>query len=181
MQKIVLTFGLISGAILAALMFITIPFHDQIGFETGGLVVGYASMVLAFLLIYFGVRSYRDNVGGGRVSFGRAFSVGALIMLVASVCYVISWEIVYHAFFPDFTAKYAAHVMEKARAAGATAAQLAAQQQQMDQFATMYQNPFIRAGMTLLEPLPVGLLFTLVTAGLLSRRKGAETGSAVAA
>ncbi|MBW8772789.1 MAG: DUF4199 domain-containing protein, partial [Gemmatimonadetes bacterium] len=82
---------------------------------------------------------------------------------------------------PDFTAKYAAHVMEKARAAGATAAQLAAQQQQMDQFATMYQNPFIRAGMTLLEPLPVGLLFTLVTAALLRRRKGAETGSAAAA
>jgi hypothetical protein len=171
MQKIVLTFGLISGAILAVMMFITIPFHEQIGFGTAGYVVGYTSMVLAFLLIYFGVRSYRDNVGAGRVTFGRAFAVGILIMLVASACYVISWEIVYERFFPDFMSKYAAYALEKAQAAGATAAQLTAQQEEMAKMTEMYQNPFIRAGMTLLEPLPVGLVFTLVTAGVLSRRK----------
>ena len=181
MQKTVLSFGLISGAILAALMFITIPFHDQIGFESGGLIVGYTSMILAFLLIYFGVRSYRDNVGAGQVSFGRAFAVGLLIMLVASACYVISWEIVYERFFPDFVAKYAAHTLEKARAGGATEAQLAAQQQQMAQFAEMYKNPFIRAGMTLLEPLPVGLLFSVLTAWVMSRRKRTETPAAAAA
>src|SRR5437868_15461251 len=98
MRKIVLTFGLIAGAILSALMFLTIPFHDQIGFDTAGYVVGYTSMVLAFLLIYFGVRSYRDNVAAGRVTFGKAFQVGLLIMLVASVCYVLSWEVVYRNF-----------------------------------------------------------------------------------
>lgn len=171
MQKIVLKFGLLSGAVLSALMFISIPFHDQIGFESGGLIVGYTSMVLAFLLIYFGVRSYRDDVGGGQVTFGRAFKVGLLIMLVASACYVISWEIVYHNFFPDFVTKYAAHVIVKARAGGATEAQIAAQQAEMARFAEMYKNPVIRAGMTLLEPLPVGILFTLLTSWLLSRRK----------
>ena len=171
MQKIVLTFGLISGALLAVMMFLTIPFHEQIGFGTAGYVVGYTSMVLAFLLIYFGVKSYRDNVGGGRVTFGRAFAVGILIMLVASACYVISWEIVYENFFPDFMTKYAAYALEKAQAAGATAAQLASQQEEMAKMTEMYKNPFIRAGMTLLEPLPVGIVFTLVTAGVLSRRK----------
>ncbi len=171
MTKIVLKFGLLSGAILSALMFLTLPFHDQIGFETGGLIVGYTSMVLGFLLIYFGVRSYRDDVGAGQVTFGRAFMVGLLIMLVASACYVISWEIVYERFFPDFVTKYAAHVIEKARAAGATEAQIATQQAEMTQFAELYKNPFIRAGMTLLEPLPVGLIFTLLTSWLLSRRK----------
>ena len=171
MQKIVVTFGLISGAIMSGLMFLTLPFHDQIGFETGGLIVGYASMVLAFLLIYFGVRSYRDNVGAGQVTFGRAFKVGLLIMLVASACYVISWEIAYERFFPDFITKYAAHVLEKARAGGATEVQLATQQAEMARFAELYKNPFLRAGMTLLEPLPVGILFTLLSAWLLSRRK----------
>ena len=171
MQKIVLTFGLISGALLAVMMFLTIPFHEQIGFGTAGYVVGYTSMVLAFLLIYFGVKSYRDNVGGGRVTFGRAFAVGILIMLVACACYVISWEIVYENFFPDFMTKYAAYALEKAQAAGATAAQLASQQEEMAKMTEMYKNPFIRAGMTLLEPLPVGIVFTLVTAGVLSRRK----------
>ena len=173
MRKIVLTFGLISGVILSALMFTSLAFHDRIGFDYG-LVVGYTSMVLAFLLIYFGVRSYRDNVGGGRVSFGKAFQVGILIMLVASVMYVISWEIVYQRFLPDYLTKYAEHVLEKARAAGATPEQLSARQAEMRQFAEMYDaNILIRAGMTMLEPLPVGIVFTLLSAWILSRRKQA--------
>ena len=30
------------------------------------MLIGYTGMVLAFLMVYFGVRSYRDNVAGGR-------------------------------------------------------------------------------------------------------------------
>ena len=68
MKKIVLKFGLIAGAVLAGTMLATMPFHDAIG-NDAGLLLGYTSMVLAFLLVYFGVRSYRDNVAGGRVGF----------------------------------------------------------------------------------------------------------------
>ena len=34
---------------------------------------------------------------------------------MASVFYVISWDIVYERFFPDYLTKYAEHVIEKAR------------------------------------------------------------------
>ena len=172
MRKIVLTFGLISGVVMSALMLTSIAFHDRIGFDKG-LVVGYTSMVLAFLLIFFGVRSYRDNVAEGRVTFGQAFKVGILIMLVASVVYVVSWEIAYSQFFPDYMAKYAEHVLEKSRAAGASEAQIAAKQAQMSKWAEMYENPLVRAGMTMLEPLPVGIVFTLLSSWLVSRRKTA--------
>jgi hypothetical protein len=109
MKKIVLTFGLISGAILSAMMVITLPFHDEIGFDKG-LIIGYTTMVVAFLLIYFGVRSYRDNVTGGTVGFGRAFAVGALIGGIASLCYVATWEVYYFKVAPDFMAKYQAAI-----------------------------------------------------------------------
>jgi hypothetical protein len=78
MKRSVLTFGLIAGAILAGMLLVTAPFIDRIGFDRGE-VRGYTSMVLSFLLIFFGVRSYRDTIGGGSVSFGRAFAVGALM------------------------------------------------------------------------------------------------------
>ncbi len=68
MKKIVLKFGLISGAIMAALMFVTMPFADKIGLDKG-MIVGFTSMILAFLLIFFGVRSYRENVSNGEISF----------------------------------------------------------------------------------------------------------------
>ena len=44
--------------------------------------------LMAFLMVYFGVKSYRDNVAGGRVTFGRALQVGLLITVLASACYV---------------------------------------------------------------------------------------------
>lgn len=177
MRKIVLTFGLIAGAILSAIMLISMAFHDQIGFNSLGYIVGYASMVLAFLMVYFGVRSYRDNVAGGRVGFGRAFTVGLLITVVGSVCYVATWEVVYYRFMPDFADKYAAHELTKAKEAGATDAQIEAQTRKLAEFREMYRNPFINAGLTFLEPLPVGLLFTVVTAGMLSRKRKEESGA----
>lgn len=169
MKKIVLTFGLISGVIMSVLMVATMPFADRIGFDYS-MVVGYTIMVLAFLLVFFGIRSYRENVGGGQISFGRAFSVGILIVVIASVMYVVTWEILYYNFMPDFADKYTAHLLEKARAAGASAEQLAAEQEKMNQMKWMLSNPLINGAVAFLEPLPVGLIFTLVSAGILRRR-----------
>jgi hypothetical protein len=58
MKKTVLTFGLISGAIMALMMFATLPFIDRIGLDKGA-IIGYTTMVLSFLLVFFGIRSYR--------------------------------------------------------------------------------------------------------------------------
>jgi hypothetical protein len=170
MRKIVLTFGLIAGAILSAMMLIALAFQDQIGFERGA-IVGYTSMVLAFLMVFFGVRSYRDNVAGGSIGFGRAFMVGLAITAIACVCYVATWEFVYYVLAPDFLDKYVAYALEQARASGASEAQLAAQMKEMAEFKVMYQNPLFNIAITLIEPLPVGLVFTLVTAGILGRRR----------
>jgi hypothetical protein len=168
-KKIVLTFGIIAGAILSVLMIATMPFMDRIGFDYG-MVIGYTTMVLAFLLVFFGIRSYRENVGGGHISFGRAFSVGILIVLIASVMYVVTWEILYFNFIPDFADKYIAHLLEKSRAAGASPEQLAAEAEKMDSMRWMLNNPWINGAVAFIEPLPVGIVFTLLSAAILRRR-----------
>jgi len=173
MRKVVLTFGLIAGAIMSAIMLLGIPFKEEIGFDRGA-IVGYTSMVLAFLMVFFGVKSYRDNVAGGQVSFGRALQVGLLITLVATICYVATWQLAYHQFMPDFASDYATYSLEKARASGASAEELARQTQRMNEYIEMYRNPLVNIALTFLEPLPVGLVFTLVTAGVLSRGRRAD-------
>jgi len=170
MKKTVLTFGLISGAILSVMLLVTIPFHDTLGFDKSE-IIGYTSMVLAFLLIFFGVRSYRDNVAGGGVSFGRAFGVGALIALVASLCYVATWQVVYFKLAPDYGTKYKAHVLEQARMDGESEAAIAQKKVEMDKFEKLYRNPAINAAITFMEPLPVALIVAIVSAGMLSRRR----------
>ena len=172
MRKTVLTFGLIAGVILSVMMLATLPFLDRIGFDRGE-VIGYTTMVLAFLLVFFGVRSYRDNVAGGSVSFGRAFAVGSLIVAVASVCYVATWQVVYYKLAPDFGAKYTAHVVEQARAEGASQAEIDKKAAEMQRMMDMYKNPAINVAITFLEPLPVGLVIALASAGILGRRRRA--------
>jgi hypothetical protein len=179
MKKTVLTFGLIAGAILSAMMIISLPFHDQIGFDRAALL-GYSTMVLAFLLIFFGVRSYRDNVLDGTISFGRALKVGGLIALVASACYVATWEVIYFGTDSDYMEKYHAYTIDQARADGETEAEIAKRQADFEKYARWYQNPAINVAATFIEPLPVGLVLTLVTAGVLSRKKGSSTESGMA-
>ncbi len=176
MKKTVLTFGLIGGVLISAMMCATLPFMHKIGFNNG-LIVGYTTMVLAFMLVFFGIRSYRENVGDGEVTFGRAFAVGILITIVICVCYVIAWEILYFNFMPDFADKYAAYAIEETRASGASQQVIDAQVQQMKSFKAMYDNPFYNVAMTFIEPFPVGLLVTLISAAILRKKtKAAATG-----
>ena len=173
MKRTVLIFGLISGAIMAGMMFGTILFVRQIGFDKAE-IVGFTGMVLAFLLVFFGIRSYRENVGGGTISFGRAFAIGILITLVSSACYVVAWEIIYFGFAHDFADKYAAHVVEQVRASGANQEVIQAKLQEMKRFKELYENPFFNAAITFLEPLPVGLIITLISALLLRKKAKAD-------
>lgn len=172
MKKTVWTYGLISGGILSALMLLTMPFVKYMGMEAS-MLVGYTTMVLAFLMVFFGVRSYRDHAAGGSVGFGRALAVGSLIMLVASLCYVATWQVLYFG-VPGFAAEFQAHMLEQVRASGESPQVIRANLAEMERFFEIYQNPAINAAMTLLEPLPVGLVFSLFSAGILSRGRRSE-------
>jgi hypothetical protein len=114
-------------------------------------------------------------VAGGTIRFGRAFAVGALIAVVASTCYVATWQVVYFNFTPDYLAKYHANVLEQARADGETEAQIATRKAELERFAELYRNPLFNAAVTYAEPLPVGLVLALVSAGVLSRRRKSES------
>lgn len=172
MKKTVLTFGLISGAISAAMMLATVPFADKIGFDKGE-IIGYTTIVLSALLIFFGVRSYRENVSGGRLTFRRGFAVGILITLLSSLCYVATWEMIYFKFMPDFADKYAAHRIERAKASGESQDKIEKQTQEAKQFKEMYNKPINNIALTFLEVFPIGLAATLLSAAFL-RKKAAN-------
>src|SRR5437868_13774326 len=125
MKTTVLTFGLISGLIISVLMGGSLLLADKIG-SGHSMALGYTIMVASFLLIYFGIRSYRDNKLAGQISFGRAFACGILITLITTVCYVAMWEILYFNFIPHFMDSYFATEIHKIQSAGLDAATTAA-------------------------------------------------------
>ncbi len=164
MKRIILIYGLLAGTIVGSMFFITMPLYEKgiLTMENGELV-GYSTMIVALSLIFFGVKSYRDNQLEGSISFGKALQVGLLITLIASLMYAITWEVIYNT-MTDFVAQMGDKYFEKLRADGMTQAKI-------DEYAAMYENPIIRFPMTLMEIAPVGILISLLSAGLL-RIKG---------
>lgn len=172
MKRIVLVFGLISGGIAAALMWghVTLVKDGLIDFDNG-VIWGYATMIVALSLVFFGVKSYRDN-HGGQITFLKGLQVGILISLISAFCYSASWE-VYHRTGrgQEFIQKYNAYYLDKMKESGASDAEIEKTRAEGEQFMELYNNFFVRFGFTLMEILPVGVVVTLVSAGLLRKRE----------
>lgn len=169
MKRTILVWGLLSGAISGGLMLVTIPVANRIGFERAE-IFGYATLVLSALMIFFGVRSYRENVAAGTLTFGRGLLVGLGIALVASICYVAVWEVVYHSFFPGFYDDFARHMVEKAQADGASAERLAGVTKQAEEIRKISESPLLVVAMTFAESFPFGLVAAALSSLLLRRR-----------
>jgi hypothetical protein len=169
MKKTVLTYGFISGGVAAALMLATLPFVDSLHGRKGE-IVGYTGIVLSALLVFFGVRSYRENVGDGRISFGRGFAVGILITLISCVCYVGTWELIYFKISPGIGDKIFAGQVERLKASGAPQDKIDAAARQAETFKKLYANPLTNAAITFIEPFPVGLALTALSAAILRRK-----------
>ena len=168
MKRIVLKYGFISAALSSAMMLATVPFLHKLGFDKGA-IVGYTAIVLSFLLVFFGVRSYRE-ANGGRLSFGRGFLVGLLITLISCAGYVVTWEFIYYNWMPDFADKYSAYSIEHLKASGASQEAVDARAREMEDLKRMLDNPLMNAAMTFTEPFPVGLVVTLVSAAALRKK-----------
>lgn len=172
MKKTILIYGLIAGIVVAIPMLFTANLcHADSNFDyTKSMLVGYASMIIAFSLVFVGIRNYRNNYNNGVISFGKAFKVGLFIALVASSIYVIGWLIDYYCFIPDFAERYSAHEIEQLKTKGASAAEIAEETKKMASFIQMYKNPLVVILMTYAEILPVGLVVTLISAFILKRK-----------
>ena len=179
MKKTVLTFGSIAGVMIAFLMNAALLLSNRIG-PGHSMPLGYTIMVASFLLIYFGIRSYRDNELGGRISFGRGFACGILITLITTVFYVVAWEIIFFNFIPHFMDSYFAAQIHHVQSAGLDPATTAARVAAIQHSQQLYQNPLVNAAYTFIEPFPVGLIITLVSAALLRRKGPVERAAAPA-
>lgn len=173
MKKTTLIYGVIAGVLIATFMLISMNYlshcEGSVDYNTS-MLVGYAAMLIAFSLIFVGIRNYRNKYNGGVISFGKAFKIGILIALIASTIYVVAWLIDYFFFIPDFMDKYSAHELDKLRASGASQVEIDKQTKEMTNFARMYKNPFFNAMITYVEILPVGLIVTLISSLILKRK-----------
>jgi hypothetical protein len=173
MKKNILIYGLTAGAVVSILMLSITNYishcEGSVDYDTS-MFVGYAAMLMSFSLVFVGIRNYRNKYNLGLISFGKAFKIGILIVLIASTIYVISWLIAYFFFMPDFMDNFAINELNKLKAEGASQLEIEKKAKEMAEFATMYKNPFFNAMMTYVEILPVGIVVTLISSLILKRK-----------
>jgi hypothetical protein len=172
MKRIVWTFGLIAGAVLSVMMALSMSFIGHIGDK--GMIIGYTTMVVSFLMVFVGIKTYRDNVLGGLIRFGKAFQVGILIAVIGSVCYVATWEVLFYG--SSVGEKVLAQMVAQEKTRSANQAENDAKVAEMKKFQELYRsNPLVNVALTFIEVFPVGLVITLVSAGVLSRGRRERT------
>lgn len=167
MLRIILVFGLIGAVIVGAPMVAGMLIWGGEDAPTLSAVFGYATMLVALTGVFLGVKQYRDKHLGGVIGFLPALGVGLAISAVASLGWVIGWEISLAATNFDFITFYRDMQIEQARAGGATQAEIDRIIADSAAFGEMYGNPLMRMAITFVEMFPIGVLVSLVTAALL--------------
>jgi hypothetical protein len=167
MLLLILRYGLVAGVIVGVPMLWRMLSATEHEAALGGMLVGYLTMLVALTAVFLGVKQYRDRFKGGVIRFLPALGVGLGISAVASLIYVLSWEISIAFSKFDFVAWWQHEMIDGAKARGATAAELARVTQEAQDFAKLYANPLWRTAMTFAEMFPVGLLVSLITAAVL--------------
>jgi hypothetical protein len=179
MKKHILLFGAISGVIVSTFMAISMAVMASGSSEKeggiGSMIIGYSSMVVAFSLIFVGIKNYRDKQNGRSITFGKGFLLGFMISLIASTLYVITWGVEFHFFMPDFMDRYSAMLVKQLHESGMSGEALDKALKSIESANHNYNNnPFFFAIYTYMEILPVGILITLISA-LILRRKAPVT------
>lgn len=175
MLKTSLIYGTVAGALTIGVAILSLGLTGGESTHLASLEwLGYLTMILALSAIFVGVKRFRDNEQGGVISFGRAFAVGLGIAATAGVVYVAVWEISLAATDHAFIAEYTASMFAAKESAGASADELAAFAVEMEDMRVWYANPLFRIPMTFAEIFPVGLVISLIAAGVLRTKGGAS-------
>jgi len=164
MKKIIFKNGIIGGIIVSIVMIGMTYFMKTHPNEEPNPIIGFISMLLAFITVIIGIKRVRlDNEG--RITFRSAFLTDLGISFVIATIYVLVWLIIFYNFFPDFMEKYSEMVLKNTPPES-----LAAKTAEMNQMAAWYKNPVMVILLTYTEILPIGIIVSLISALILKKK-----------
>lgn len=167
MLRTILKYGVIAGLVVSAFMVATFTAFSGMPPLKYGMLIGYTTMLIALSAVFVGIKHHRDVDRGGVIGFWPAFGVGLGVSFIAGIFYVVAWEAVQAMTQMDFASSYAKAIIASEQAKGASAEALAKLSADMEAFKVQYADPLFRLPMTFAEIFPVGVLVSLVSAGLL--------------
>ena len=105
MKSTIIKYGLLALLTAAILFFAALVLGKELSFGTQE-VIGCASIVISLIFVFFGILHYRDKENNGRVTFGKAFSIGILISMCSALGFAIIDYLYTAVINPDFMDDY---------------------------------------------------------------------------
>ncbi|MDH7447516.1 DUF4199 domain-containing protein [Aquimarina sp. 2201CG14-23] len=168
MKNTVLRYGIYGAITICVLFILALTLGKNLSYFTQE-VIGYTSMVVSLIFVFFGIKHYRDKENNGIVSFGKALVIGMLISLLAAIAFGLL-DVIYIKYInPDFTTEYYAHMVEQMRSSLPEAefkVKLAELETQKELFSSPLMNFLLMSATVLI----IGFIISLIS-GLILQRK----------
>ena len=168
MQKTVFRFGFYGIAVMLVVLLTSFfIFKGKENWETQE-IVGYITIVISLLFVYFGIRHWRDNYNTGRLSFGQGLKLGTLITLFPSIAFGLFTWLEMGVLDPEFSNKYYAYYVQKTKAS-TPPDKLQEALQKLESEKEMFSSPFIQFAVMFLTVFLIGIVITVISSLILQR------------
>ncbi len=167
MKRTIIRFGLYSTITICLLSFLI---WALIGVTDDGMgeIIGYSSMVVSLLFVFFGIKHFRDKENNGIVGFGKALLIGVLISLMASIAFGIL-DVIYVKFInPEFMTDYYDRMFDQARSLPAEEFEI--RKTELESEKEMFSNPITHFFIMSMMVFVIGFIISLLSALILQRK-----------
>ncbi len=168
MKKTVTRYGIYSFITIVVLFSIGLYIGKELDYSTRE-IIGYTTIVVSLSFIWLGIKHYRDKISDGKVSFGKALSIGLLISLFASVAFAVINAVYVEVIDPNFTADYYNyHVAEiKSNLSGA---ELEEALEKMESQKELFSSTTVGSLVMFLTVFVIGFIISLISSLILQRK-----------
>ena len=162
MKKIAFKYGIIGGLIAAAVGYGYYLLGNRDDYSTAE-VIGYVSIILSMITVFFGIREYRDKFNHGAMNFKTGMKVGMFISVIAALAFVF-WDTIYvTAVNPDFYEEYYVYMKDYMEETDASADEMKTME---EQYTFFKENPslglLLSGGVMFVTVFIIGALMSLI-------------------
>ena len=133
-------------------------------------VVGYLTMTLSMVFVFFGIKHYRDQVNNGSLSFGEGLKIGLLIALGPAVFFSLFDLLYVKVINPGWTDEYYGHYVQEATKS-TPASELPDKLKQIKDQREFFDNPVMLFLVMFVTVFIIGLIVSTISALTLRRQR----------
>ncbi len=174
MKRFVFKYGIISGLIIIISAIFTIILVGESGSFSIAEWLGYLIMIVALSMIFIGIKDYKKK-NNNIIDFKSAFFVGIGISAVASLIYVIGWEIYFSFNGEQFISEYSTNSIQKLVDNGLSPESIDKATKEMNENMETYRNMPYRMAITIMEIFPIALLITIISSFILKTKTSKQS------